>query len=74
MFLSPTSDYNFKITTSNTIAIKNNLSYIKKFELPISITQYINARLIVNDVNINNSRIASDIELTLWVFYYLKSY
>ena len=50
------------------------MNYKKKFGLSLSITQYINSWLIFNNVYIDNPTIALDIELNLYVFYYLKSY
>ena len=72
--LSSTNNSNAKNTSSNTAAIKKNLSYIKKFGLPASITQQINSYLIFNNVYINNLTITSDIKLNSWVFNYLESY
>lgn len=65
---------NLKNKTLNTAIIKNNLSYIKKFELPISIAQYIDFYLIFNNVYINDLIIALDIKLNLWFLNYFKSY
>ncbi len=54
---------NAKIISSNTAAIKENLSYIKKFGLPTSIVQQIDPRLNLNNVYINNSTTTSDVKL-----------
>ncbi len=55
------------MTTLNTIAERNNLNYIAKFELSTSIAQHINFRLIFSAVYINDLIIISNIELNLWV-------
>lgn len=57
-----TSNPNSENKTSNTVAIKDNQSYIEKFELPPSITQHIDSCLIFNDIHINNPTIASNIK------------
>ena len=69
-----TNNPNAKKTSSNTAAIKDKLSYIKKFELFVDVIQHINSRLIIKDVHIDNPTIALDVELNSWVLNYLKSY
>ncbi len=70
---SSTNNLNAKITSSNTAAIKENLSYIEKFGLPAGVVQHINSHLIFNDVHINNFTTASDIELNSWFSTILKA-
>lgn len=48
-----------------TIELRENINYIKKFGLPPNVTQYINSRLIFNDIHINDPTITSDIKLNL---------
>ncbi len=60
---SPTNNLNAKTTSSNTAAIKENLSYIKKFGLPAGVAQYIDSCLIFNDIHIDNPITASNVEL-----------
>ena len=50
------------------------MNYIKKFELPLNIDQYIDFWLIFNDFHIDNLIIASDIELNSYILNYFKSY
>ena len=74
MFSSPTSDPNPKNKTSNTTAIKDNLSYIAKFGLPASVAQHIDFCFILNDVHIDNLTIVSNVKLNSWVLNCLESY
>lgn len=62
MFLS-SSDLNLDAATLDATADKKNLSYILKFELLLSIAQYINSCLIFNNNHINNSITALEIKL-----------
>lgn len=62
MFLS-TSNLNSDIATLDAIIDKINLTYILKFELPLSIAQYINSCLIFNNIHIDDSTIILDIKL-----------
>ena len=69
------SDPNAKTSTLNAAAeLKENMNYIKKFRLPPSVAPYIDFWLILNDININDPTIASNIKLNLYVFHYLESY
>lgn len=60
---SSTSNPNPKTKTLNITTSKNNLNYIKKFELHIDIAKYINSCLIFNDVYIDDLTIVLDIKL-----------
>ncbi len=60
---SSTNDLNAKTTSSNTVAIKENLSFIKKFGLLADIAQHIDSRLILNDIHIDNSITVSNVKL-----------
>ena len=60
---SLTNSPNLEITTLNTTAIKENLNYIAKFKLPADVAQQINSRFILNDDDIDDSTIMSDIKL-----------
>ena len=71
---SPISNHKFKTTFLDIVAEKENLNYISKFRLPSNIAQHINSRLIFNDIHIDDSIIASDIELNSWILNCLKSY
>ncbi len=71
---SSTSNPNPENKTSNTDAIKDNLSYIEKFGLPAGVAQHIDSRLILNDVHIDDPTTALDIELNSWVLNCLESY
>ncbi len=62
------------MTTLDTTTIRENLSYLAKFGLPLSVTQHIDTRLIFHDVDIDDPTRASDIELNLWVLNYFESY
>ena len=57
-----------------TIKLKKNMNYLEKFELPLSITQYIDSRLIFNNVNINNPIIISNIEFNLYALHFIESF
>ena len=59
------SDRNPEITTLNTAAEKENLNCILKFGLPANVAQYIDLRLILHDIYIDDPTIASNIELNL---------
>ena len=74
MFSSPPSNRNPETTTLDAVAERENLNCISKFGLPASIVQYINSRIILYDVHIDNPTIASDVELNSWVFNCLESY
>ena len=69
-----TNNLNAKKTSSNTAAISDNLSYIKKFGLSASVAQYINSCLILNNVHINNPTTAFNVKLNSWVLNCLESY
>lgn len=71
---SLTNNPNTKTTSLNTAVIKENLSYIKKFELPIGVTQQIDFGLILNNIHINNPITTSNIKLNSYFLNYLKSY
>ena len=58
-----TSNHNPKTNTLNITIKKENLNYISKFGLPISITHYIDSRFIFYDIYINNFIIISNIKL-----------
>lgn len=51
------------MTTLDINTIRENLGYLTKFELPLSITQYINTYLTFYDVYINDPIMISDVEL-----------
>lgn len=74
MFSSSTRNLNLKTKISNTIAIKDNLSYIAKFGLFASVTQYIDFYSILNNIHIDNSTTVLDMKLKLWIFNFLESY
>ena len=63
MFSSPSSNRNRKTTTLDAAAERENLNCILKFELPVSVAQHIDLRLIFYDIYIDNYTIASDIQL-----------
>lgn len=69
----PISEYNLKILNI-TIKLSKYMNYIEKFRLPLKIAQYIDFRLIFNDIYIDDPKIASDIKLNLYILYYLESY
>ena len=50
------------------------MNYIEKFELPLSIAQYIDFQLILNDIYIDDPKIVSDIKLNSYVFHYREDY
>lgn len=54
--------------------LRENINYIKKFELISKIVQHINSCLILNNIYIDNSIIASNIKLNLYIFHCIKSY
>lgn len=56
---SPTSNYNSKITTLDTVIRRENLNYILEFRLLINIAQHIDSQLILYDIHIYNPIIAS---------------
>lgn len=60
---SSTSDLDLNAITLNTAVDKVNLTYILKFRLALSIIQYINTHLILNDIHINDFIIVLDIKL-----------
>ena len=68
------SNRNSKTTTLDITTKRENLNYILKFGLFANVTQYINLRLILYNVYIDNSTITSDIKVNLWVFNCLESY
>lgn len=55
-------NYNPKILDL-AIELRENLNYIKKFDLPADVAQYIDSCFIINDVQIDNPTIASDVKL-----------
>ncbi|MCJ1346029.1 hypothetical protein MMC31_004240 [Peltigera leucophlebia] len=70
-----TSDSNPKTSVLDAAAeLRENMNYIKKFELPLSVAQHINSRLILNDIYIDKPTIASDIKLNSYVLHCLESY
>lgn len=58
------SNLNPKAATLN-IVNRENLIYITKLGLLLSVTQYVNSRQIFDDIHINNSTTTLDIELNL---------
>lgn len=72
---NPVSNLNTKNNILDIVVnLKENINYIKKFELPLSIAQQIDFQLILNSAHIDNFIIASDIQFNSYVFYYLKKY
>ena len=71
---SPISNHNLKTTILDAVAERENLNYISKFRLPANVALYIDSRLILYDVHINNLKIASDVDLNSWVLNCLESY
>ena len=70
-----TSNANAKTSILDAAAkLNKNLNYIKKFRLPLSVTQHIDSWLILNDVYIKNPTIASNIKLNSYVFYHFEIY
>lgn len=69
-----TNNPNGKNTFLNTAVKKENLSYIKKLELPADVAYYIDSHIILNDIYIDDTTTASDIELNSRVLGCLKSY
>lgn len=61
-------------TTTLDIADRENLIYIVKFGISLSIAQYINFYQIFNNIYIDTFITASDIKLNSWFFNCLKSY
>lgn len=70
MFLS-ISNLNLNTATLDATADKENLTYISKFGLFLSVIQHINSCLILNNNHIEDLTIASDIKLNSWVHNYL---
>ena len=54
--------------------LRENMNYIEKFGLPLSVAPHIYSRLILNDIHIVELIIVSDIELNSYVLYYFESY
>lgn len=52
-------------TLDATAKLKENLNYIEKFGLPISVAQYIDFCLIFHNVHIDDFITTSDIEINL---------
>ena len=73
MFSSINDPYS-NIAILNANKDKINLTYILKFRLPLSITQFDDFCLIFNDMHIDNLIIILNIKLNSWVFNCLKSY
>ncbi len=70
-----TRDLNPKTSTLDAVAeLRKIINCIEKIGLPPSVAQYIDSRLILNDTHIDNTKIASNIELNLYVLYCLESY
>ena len=69
------SNPNVKTSTLDAATeLKENINYIEKFGPPPSITQYIDSQLILNDIHIDDPKIASDIELNSYILHCLESY
>lgn len=69
------SNLNTKNSISDAaINIRENINYIKKFVLSLSIAKYINSQLIFNNININNLTIVSNIEFHSYIFHCYTSY
>lgn len=70
-----TSNLNAKTSIlDTTLEQKENMNYIKKFGLLLSVAQYINSQLILNNIYIDNSIVTSDIKFNLYVFHCFESY
>lgn len=67
------SNLNSKVATLD-IADRENLIYIIKFGLSLSVTQCINSCQILDDIYIDDFTIILDIELNLWVLNCLEIY
>ena len=57
------SNPNLNTTTLDAAAINENLNYISKSELFLSVASYINSHLIFNDIYIDDPTIALNIKL-----------
>lgn len=69
------SNSNAKTSTLDTVAkLRDNINYIEKFGLLLSVAQQINSRLILIDIYIDNPRITSDIKFNSYILYCLENY
>ena len=69
------SNPNAKTSTLDAAAkLRENMNYIKKFGLSLSVAPHIGSQLILNDIHIGDPIIATDIDFNLYVFHCFENY